>query len=134
MSGFETLYDYKERFEFAYENFLEMNNTKKDDADIALDFLYGLHADKYSAFVAEINNDVSKGSIKQPEDINEIFVLANTRVVVSRGGKHNHGATFATIEAHSRQVESARHKAETTKASKSNGNQPKERKTSSARK
>ena len=41
MSGFETLYDYKERCEFAYENFLEMNNTKKYDAEISLDFCMG---------------------------------------------------------------------------------------------
>ena len=58
MSGFETLYDFKERFEFAYKNYQEMGNTAKDDADIALDFLYGLHTDKYSAFTAEILNDV----------------------------------------------------------------------------
>ena len=87
-----------------------------------------MHTDKYGAFVAEIINDVSKGSINQPGDINEIFILDNTRVVVSRGGKHNHGATFATIEAHSRQVESARHKAETSKVAKRNGNQPKGKK------
>ena len=73
--------------------------------------------------MAEIINDVSKGSIKQPKDINEVFVLANTRLVVSRGGKHNHGSTFATIEAHSMQVESVRNK-ETTKASKGS-NEPK---------
>ena len=100
-----------------------MGNTEKDDADIALDFLYGLCADKYSAFTAKILNDVSKGAIKHPKDINAVFILANTRVVVSRGSKHNHGATFSTIEAHSRQVESAQNK-ETAKASKGR-NQPK---------
>lgn len=96
--GFETLYNYKEKFEFAYDKYVEMGNEKKDNADIALSFLYGLDSNKYGSFVAEIINDISEESIQQQENINEIFILANTRAVVSRGCKHNHGATFLTIE------------------------------------
>ena len=61
MSGFESLYDFKEQFEFAYENHQEIGNMKKDDADIALDLLYGLHSDKYSAFTAPTFSTMAKG-------------------------------------------------------------------------
>lgn len=46
----------------------------------------------------------------QPKDVNAVFLLVNTRIVVSKGsGKHS-GASFATIEEHSRRtrVEAAR--------------------------
>ena len=95
--SYETLHDYKERFQFSYDNYVEQGNDAKDDADVALDFMYGLEGSKYGGFVAEIINDVQKGSITQPADLNAVFIMANTRVVASRGRGHNHGATFATI-------------------------------------
>ena len=111
--SYESLYDYKERFEFAYDNYVEQGNEAKESADIALDFMYGLEGTKYGIFVAEIINDIQKGSISQPTDLNEVFIMANTRVVVSRGTGHNHGATFSTIEEDSnatRKAELARRK------------------------
>lgn len=126
--AFETLYYYKEKFEFVYENYIEQGNEKKENEDIALDFLYRLDDNKYGIFVAEIINNIQKGSIAHPENINEIFIMANTRVVVSRGQMHKHSATFSTIEAHSnneRWVEAACKK---TGATKANANQPKTKK------
>ena len=97
---------------------MEQGNEGKENADIVLDFIYGLEADKYGIFVAEIINDIQKKSISQPQSINEVFIMVNTRVVVSRGQGHNHGATFSTIEANSndeRWAEAARKKSESRK-------------------
>ena len=95
---FETLANFRLRFEFDYENYLTQGNDAKSQEDMAMDFMYALHGGRYGGFVAEIINDVAKGAINQPKDVNAVFLLANTRVVVSKSGSQNQGATFATIE------------------------------------
>ena len=61
--SYETLYDYKESFEFTHENYVEQGKLTKTNEDMALDFMYGLEAAKYGVFVANIINNVQKGSI-----------------------------------------------------------------------
>ena len=96
---FESLADFKERFEFAYDNYLEQNNPEKSDEDLAMDFMYAMGGARYGGFVAEILNDISKGAINQPGVINNVFTLANNRVVVSKHTTgRNIGASFATID------------------------------------
>ena len=79
------MYDCKERFKFAYGNYSEQGNEKKENTDMALDFMYGLEGAKYGIFVTEIINDIKKGFVSQSEDVSEVFIMANTRVVVSPG-------------------------------------------------
>ena len=62
--------------------------------------MYGLEGTKYGTSVAEIINDVQKGYISQPTDLNTVFIMANTRVVVSQGRGKIQGATFSAIEEH----------------------------------
>ena len=86
---FETLADFKCRFDFAYQCFVDRGNAEKSEEDKAMDFMYVLDGVKYGEFTTEILNDVAKGAIRQPSTVNAVFTLANTRVVVSKGkGAH----------------------------------------------
>ena len=91
------LEDFCERFAFAYDNYLDQGNKVKDKKDLALDFLYALEGTHYGTFVAEVLNHISKGAIMQPESLHKVFLMVNTRVVVTKSG-HNNNATFVTIE------------------------------------
>lgn len=60
--------------------------------------MYGLKGAMYGSCVAEIINNVRKGSIDQPPDLNVVSIMANTKVVASWGLGHSHSSTFSTIE------------------------------------
>ena len=47
-------------------------------------------------------NEVSAGKMTTPANVNEVYTLANTRLVVKKSGVRNIGTTFATIEGGSR--------------------------------
>eukprot|EP00557_Chaetoceros_sp_GSL56_P005694 CAMPEP_0176500028 /NCGR_PEP_ID=MMETSP0200_2-20121128/13286_1 /TAXON_ID=947934 /ORGANISM="Chaetoceros sp., Strain GSL56" /LENGTH=1532 /DNA_ID=CAMNT_0017898575 /DNA_START=170 /DNA_END=4768 /DNA_ORIENTATION=+ len=96
---FESLMDYKARFDVKYESYVAQGNPEKDEADRAMDFLEGLDKSKYGEFVVEVINDVAKGSMKPPQSVNEVFVLANTRLIVrNKSNNYNVGASYTTIE------------------------------------
>jgi len=59
-------------------------NLELDDADVAMDFLHSLDANRYGAFVSDIVNDISVGAIKRPEDLNTVYAWANSRVETSQ--------------------------------------------------
>jgi len=61
-------------------------------------------------------NDIAKGAMRPPEDINKVYVLANSQLVVKQGmGSYNIGASYA-IEEHTRPKKGKR-----TARKKSNG-------------
>jgi len=48
-----------------------------EDGDVAMDFFNRLDNGRYASFKAEIINGLTAGSIKQPADFNEMYLLAN---------------------------------------------------------
>lgn len=86
---FETLADFKVRFDFMYECYVDQGNVEKTCQDRAIDFMYALDAARYGEFITEILNDVAKVAIVQPKDVNLFFfcwqiqALLLVRVVVS---------------------------------------------------
>ena len=76
-----------------------------------MDFMYAIDGARYGGFVAEILNDISKGAIGQPGVINDVFTLANNRVVISKHTTtRNIGASFATIDDEARRGREAARK------------------------
>ena len=63
-----------------------------------MDFLHSLDMQRYGDFVVETVNNMSSGVMNQPATVNEVFTIANSRLVVKRSGNRNVGASFATIE------------------------------------
>jgi len=100
--AFEDIRDYKEQFDNKYESYVAHGNPEKTEEDRAIDFLEGLDKSKYGEFVVEIINDIAKGSMKPPKNVNEVFILANSRLVVRKSGGLNVGASYTTIEAANR--------------------------------
>jgi hypothetical protein len=63
---FESLVDYKARFDVKYESYVAQGNPEKSEEDRAMDFLEGLDKSRYGEFVVEIINDIAKGSMEPP--------------------------------------------------------------------
>ena len=61
--------------------------------------MYALDSVRYAEFITKILNDVSKGAISQPEDIREVYELANSRIVLTKKPGSHMGDSFVTIEA-----------------------------------
>ena len=102
---YESLANFKERFDFCFKNYLEQGNTDKDEQDRAMDFMYAHDEARYGGFVAKILNDVAKSAITQPNTINAVLNLAVSRVVVSRHVTSRHtGASFSTIDEEARKT------------------------------
>jgi hypothetical protein len=93
---FESIVDYKRRFDARLETYKASGNQPLDDKDIAMDFMYGLDNSRYAEFKAEIVNDIAKDIMKEPDDLNMIYVLASRRVVVKKHQTTIAGATFVT--------------------------------------
>jgi Zinc knuckle. len=100
--AFETLVDFKARFDTRYEAYKHQGNPEKDDEDVAMDFLESLDKTRYGDFMCDIFNDISKGVMTEPTNVNEVYVLANTRVTMKRGSNYNVGASYTTIDGMSR--------------------------------
>jgi len=56
-------YDYKKRFDARLDALTASGNSLPTDADIAMDFMYGLDYARYAEFKAEIVNDMQKGTV-----------------------------------------------------------------------
>jgi hypothetical protein len=96
--AFETLVDFKARFDARYEAYQQQGNPEKDDEDVAMDFLESLDKTRYGEFVCDILNDIAKEVMKEPKNVNEVYVLANTRVTMKKGNHYNVGASYTTID------------------------------------
>ena len=73
---FETLADFKSRFDFAYQCFIDRGNAEKSEEDKAMDFMYALDGVRYGEFTTEILNDMAKGAISQPSTVNSVFYIS----------------------------------------------------------
>jgi hypothetical protein len=94
---FEHIMDYKRRFDAKLDALIASGNAAASDADVAMDFMYGLYNGRYAIFKAEVVNNMQKGSSVSLDDLNKMYVVASRRVVV-KAGKDGGGVTFATVD------------------------------------
>ncbi len=97
--AFEHIVDYKRKFDARLDALTVSGNTKPDDEDIAMDFMYGLDNSRYAEFKVEIVNDLQKGTLTPIKDLNQMYILASRRVVLKDAKGMPGGATFATLDA-----------------------------------
>jgi hypothetical protein len=98
--AFESLFDFKARFDSRYDAYKDQGNVELTEEDVAMDFLESLDRARYSKFIVETINDIAKGVMDPPKDVNQVYVLANTRLVVKESsGNLNVGASYVTVEA-----------------------------------
>jgi hypothetical protein len=113
--------DYKRQFDARLDAYKASGNQEPTAEDIGMDFLYGLDNSRYTEFKTEIVNDIQKGILTQPKDLNAIYIMASRRVVVRNNKDNLGGATFATIEEGNKRTDKAgpgKGKSEKTKAEK----------------
>lgn len=79
---FESIAEYKARFDARLMSYNQHGNPDLTDNQVAMDFLYGLDKSRCAAFIEEILNDLAKETMKALKDLNQIYVLAATRIVV----------------------------------------------------
>jgi hypothetical protein len=113
---YESIVDYKRRFDARLDTYKASGNQEPTAEDIRMDFLYGLDNSRYAKFKAEIVNDIQKGILTQPKDL---YIMASRWVVVRNSKDTQGGATFATIEEGSKCTDKdGNGKSEKTKAEK----------------
>jgi hypothetical protein len=98
--AFASLVDFKACFDSRYDAYKDQGNVELSEEDVAMDFLESLDRARYSDFIVETINDIAKGVMEPPRDVNQVYVLANTRLVEKKGNSnYNVGASYATVEA-----------------------------------
>ena len=96
---YESLSDFKTRFDLSYQAYQDNGNAAKDDEDVAMDFLESLDKGRYIEFVVEMLNDIEKGSIMEPSNVNEVYNLAFRRLVATtKSGAGAYSASYTTIK------------------------------------
>ena len=95
---FESITEFKARFDARLLAYEQHNNPKLTDNQIAMDFLFALEKSRYAEFIQEILNDLAKETMKPLKDLNQIHVLASTRIVVKSNPRVTGGASFATLD------------------------------------
>ena len=116
--AFESLIDFKRKFDLKYKAYVSLGNHAKDEEDQAMDFLNALDKSRYGNFVCDILNGVQMEAIKVPKNVEEVFNKANSRLEVRRS--KTEGASYSTIN----------HTPRKPKGDKKNGNKngkPKEK-------
>ena len=74
---YESIVDYKQRFDARLDAYKASGNTAPTPEDKGMDFLYGLDNSRYAEFKVEIVNDIQKGILTQPKDLNTIYIMAS---------------------------------------------------------
>ena len=77
---FVTLFEHRSIFDLKYKAYVSQGNKKKDDEDVAMDFLQSLDNSRYSGFKVSFMNGISMGSIQAPKSLNDVYNKANQRV------------------------------------------------------
>ena len=95
---FESITEFKTRFDAKLLAYTQHGNPKLTDNQVAMDFMYALDKSRYASFIQEIINDLAKKTMSDLKDLNEIYVLAASRVIVRTNSKVVGGATFATLD------------------------------------
>ncbi len=97
--AYENIITYKERFNNALKAYVDQGNPALDDKDVAMDFFRGLDNARYAGFKTEILNGLTSKAIKQPENLNAMYLLANQWVKpVTRGNAAGFNDRRAQVE------------------------------------
>jgi hypothetical protein len=62
--AFQSIINYKERFNAALKGYKEQKNPKMEEKDIAMDFFEGLDNARYASFKTEIMNSLTSETIE----------------------------------------------------------------------
>jgi hypothetical protein len=84
---FEHIMDYKRWFDAKLDALKASGNVVASEADIAMDFMYGLDNARYAEFKAEVINNMQKGSIVCLDDLNKMYMVTSRQVVVKMARK-----------------------------------------------
>jgi len=94
---FESIVDFKRKFDTRLEIYKSSGNDPVDPEDAAMDFLYALDDNRYAEFKADLVNDLAMGTLAAPpKTINDVYVMASRRIVVKKNQTTLGGASFAT--------------------------------------
>ena len=102
---FEDIHKFKERFEAKLKSYNTAQGTdaagnaiKEDEKRSAFTFLCRLHRPTYASYYAHKVNQINDDETKAPKNISEVYLEAQTYVVVAVDTKRNNGlgASFAT--------------------------------------
>jgi hypothetical protein len=74
---FKHIMDYKKRFDAKLDTLTVIGNAAASDADIEMDFMYGLDNTRYAEFKVEVVNDMQKGSSVTLDDLNKMFATVD---------------------------------------------------------
>jgi hypothetical protein len=94
---YENIITYKDRFNNAFKTYIDQKNPALDDKDVTMDFFQGLDNARYSGFKTKILNGLASKAIKQPKNLNVMYLLSNEWVKpVTRGNATGFTSTFTT--------------------------------------
>ena len=93
MKPYETLTEYRLRFGYALEVYQATGNVELPEEEIADDYYQGLDRARYSKFIADVENDKSKG-IAQPATLEDMHQRALDFVVPANPHR---GATASAV-------------------------------------
>jgi hypothetical protein len=98
---YENIITYKKRFNNALKAYIDQKNPVLDDKDVTMDFFQGLDNAIYAGFNTKILSRLTSKAIKQPENLNTMYLLANQWVKpVMRGNAAGFASTFTTTLDH----------------------------------
>ena len=93
---YESIVEYKARFEEALKAYEAMDNPVLKGEDIASDFLHGLDDARYSEFKISVLNNISWGAIEQPKTYNDVYHKARANLSKRKTDTQTFDASFAT--------------------------------------
>jgi hypothetical protein len=79
---YESNVDYKLCFNVRLDAYKASVNLIHTPEDIGIDFLYGLDNSRHAVLKAVIENDIQKGILTQPKDLNTIYVMASRSLLL----------------------------------------------------
>ena len=92
----ESVLTYRERFEHVLNVYESTHGAEVHPEDAAVDFLRGLDSARYGNFRINIENDLLMGSIKAPNNVQEMFQLAANFKTTVKNVKMGGVTVFAT--------------------------------------
>jgi hypothetical protein len=90
------------------------------DADIAMDFMYGLDNTRYADFKTSTVNNITQGLTTGPKDLNEMYIFASRLVVVRKQQPIAGGASFVTADTRTKNRNNRAHQRNNNKTKNDN--------------
>ena len=95
--AYESIITYKKRFDNAKKAYEDQENPTLNDKDVAMDFFKGLDDAQYGGFKTDFMNQLTLKTISQPENLNEMYLIANQWLKVNtKTASSGYGTTFVT--------------------------------------